>query len=61
MAAPNNSYGAYNNQSNPPPLCLNNISGNNFTAIFAAESANIYIASGGSTNSVLSIGWEDNL
>jgi hypothetical protein len=64
MAAPNASYGAYNNQTNPPPICIatfTNEPGNQFISSIILESSNIYYASTGANASLLVTGWEDNL
>lgn len=65
MAAPNNSYGAYSSNSNPPPLVAGAIyttTGNFFTnqsARFVLESANVYYASNVSTAALFAKGWVD--
>lgn len=66
IVAPNNSYGAYNSATNPPPMVISESSVS--TAIvgqaadFTVESTNIYYAAGvGSANKLFCFGWEDNL
>ena len=61
MAAPNNSYGAYNSTSNPPPLSINTPSGGAgaISGDITIESANIYFASN-TTYGLCCYGWEDN-
>lgn len=63
MAAPNNSYGAYNSGSNPPPLVNFPFVNSGAMAVrqtMTLESANIYFAGQG-TQSLYCAGWEDNL
>jgi len=59
MVAPNNSYGAYNNYANPPPLFLfNYYSAESSPFSFLLESSNIYYA--GTVNCLVTCyGWED--
>jgi len=61
MAAPNNSYGAYNSASNPPPcVTLSAASGvDGKTISFMLESTNFYYAASGGYCGIS--GWEDNL
>jgi hypothetical protein len=59
--APNNGFGGYNNQSNPPPmLAYSSTNDINAVGLIALESGNIYYI--GTTVSVLTcLGWEDNI
>lgn len=60
-AAPNNSYGAYNSTTNPPPLVLGtNGFATNVAVEFTLESTNIYYA-GAANCSMWCLGWEDNI
>lgn len=66
MLAPNNSYGAYNSTTNPPPYSTNPSTATYggvlcFPFDMALESANIYWASAVAGNSLFVTGWEDNL
>jgi hypothetical protein len=64
MVAPNNSYGAWNSTTNPPPLVVGNQSDTNFfsqTANLLLESTNIFYASNGSHTRLTCYGWTDNL
>lgn len=69
MVAPNNGYGAFNDQTNPPPVSLalvtavaGNITlANNVMGEFLLESTNVYY-SANTANSVLAcLGWTDNI
>lgn len=66
MAAPNNSYGAYNSNSNPPPMVLQN-GANEYMRIglrcmMILESTNVYYASNaGGGPGLACCGWEDTL
>lgn len=63
IAAPNNSYGAFNSTTNPPPL--NGVAPAATVAsqfgTFLLESANVYWASTGVSNLLMCMGWTDNL
>lgn len=65
MVAPNNSYGAYNSASNPPPMVLNcsgAILEESMSQDMMLESSNIYYASNASSGAVLfAAGWETNI
>ncbi|WP_230678950.1 hypothetical protein, partial [Streptococcus pneumoniae] len=65
MAAPNNSYGAYNSATNPPPLGFDTA-----TSVFNGstsqevllESTNVYYAADAGASAILFCnGWTDNL
>jgi len=59
MVAPNNSYGAGNSTTNPPPISANgNVSSSGW---FNLESTNIYYASDTASRGAFILGWEDNL
>ena len=65
IAAPNNSYGAYNSLTNPPPL-VNNLGTTgraNIIGEFVLESGNIYYASNatGSNDLMVCLGFEINI
>jgi hypothetical protein len=65
MAAPNNSYGAYNAASNRPP-CSISLAGLASGAAsipfdFVLESTNIYWAANGANSEFVCMGWEDNI
>jgi len=64
MVAPNNSFGAYNSSTNPPPCSGNwsaNMSGTRIGFDFALESSNIYWATINIAAQLYCFGWEDNL
>lgn len=65
MAAPNNSYGAYNSAGNPPPLMYCNpvitLLPNASSRVMTLESSNIYFASTSSNALLQCGGWKDNL
>lgn len=63
IAAPNNSYGAFNSSSNPPPLLADTISGQGGTSYgeFVPESANVYYAAETSACGLFCAGYRDNL
>lgn len=58
IVAPNNSYGAYSDVTNPPPI--SRLSRTSVTQDMLLESTNIYVALGG-TNAVRCAGWVDNI
>lgn len=63
IAAPNNSYGAFNSATNPPPLAsfaANGESGTYAMGSFVIESSNIYVAAIAGTL-MQSVGFVDNL
>lgn len=62
MAAPNNSYGAYNSATVPPPLMLS-LAGSTgrISDWLILESSNVYYASNGGNAQLFCLGWEDNL
>jgi len=63
MVAPNNSYGAFNSTTNPPPVSVSTSSGNNGGNVqldFVVESANVYWASSATGGILQCVGWEDN-
>jgi hypothetical protein len=64
MAAPNNSYGAVQSATNPPPWAFFQL-GAVFTEQipfeFLLESTNIYWANNAAANTLYCLGWEDNL
>lgn len=62
MCAPNNSYGAYNSSTNPPPC--SDTRGSNASAVpfeFALESTSIYYAANAAGNFMAVLGWTENL
>lgn len=60
MAAPNNSYGAYNSSTNPPPLVVPSSStGDVRMGDFLIESGNIYYAGAQADCSLFIRGWVD--
>jgi len=63
LAAPNNNYGNYISNTNPPPLgAFGNSGATDLTSgVMTIESSNIYWASNGSSCSLNIIGWEDNI
>ena len=63
MIAPNNSYGAFNSTTNPPPLNAISPTGTvaNTYGPLLLESSNIFWASTGAANLLICHGWEDNL
>lgn len=64
MAASNNSYGAANSTSNPPPCMRNGQAtgdGGGIQCAIMLETANIYYASGNAAAYLGVLGWEDNL
>lgn len=67
IAAPNNSYGAGNNPSDPPPMSRVEAGGSgtagydNTIGNFVLESTNVYYAADASTSSLRCLGWVDNL
>lgn len=64
IAAPNNSYGAYNSTSNPPPLVIATSSANaiNVLGTFVAEQTSSFFYSSNSADTFLAIqGYQDNL
>jgi len=66
MAAPSNSYGGFNDPTNPPPYCVavagggSNVGGS-LPFDMQLESTNIYWASSRSGDRLLCRGWEDNI
>ncbi|EJM20162.1 hypothetical protein PMI21_01064 [Pseudomonas sp. GM18] len=62
IAAPNNAYGAVN-ASPPPPMVVSNAgtSPNSAYIEMALESTNIYWASSAAPQSLICLGWEDNI
>jgi hypothetical protein len=62
MVAPNNSYGAYNSTTNPPPYVLDTyLAAWTQAADMLLESSSIYWISGSSLGQIFTHGWEDNL
>ena len=66
IIAPNNSYGAFNSITNPPPVQVSAGTGLSWSIPFdfALESTNIYTANnftGGAQSLVLAAGWIDNI
>jgi hypothetical protein len=65
IVAPNNSYGAYNSTTNPPPISANIQAGvfGVYTASkwMTLESSNIYWASNSATNTLFTTGFQMNL
>ncbi|MHA3117239.1 phage tail protein [Acinetobacter sp. ANC 4635] len=64
MVAPNNSYGAYNSATNPPPLMSQSNSATSstyLTGTIVPESSNIYYAANVAGSFLACLGWEDNL
>lgn len=63
IAAPSNSYGAFNSNTNPPPLIIGQTStgtNNASVATFNLESMNIYIAQQNASNRTQILGWEED-
>ena len=63
IAAPSNSYGAFNSNTNPPPLIIGQTStgtNNASVATFNLESLNIYIAQQNASNRTQILGWEED-
>ncbi|MDR3561260.1 MAG: hypothetical protein P4N59_07470 [Negativicutes bacterium] len=62
MIAPNNTYGAYNSTTNPPPVMWNGGAGYYLNMLFemGLESASVYAASQ-AYSGLFCAGWEDNL
>lgn len=60
LVAPNNSYGAAGQSSNPPPV-MSGIAGLGVQASMPLESSNIYYASNLATGYLCCFGWEDNI
>lgn len=61
IAAPNNSYGAYQSQTNPPPIYIGSGTGSgNAAALMPIESGNIYYATN-AAGGVACLGFVDNL
>ena len=61
MAAPNNNYGAYHSNANPPPVAVDISGAVNQVFYFILESGSIYWASNASTNTIGVLGWVDNI
>lgn len=63
-AAPNNSYGAYNSSTNPPPFGISasgSIVPSSVQGALVLESSNIYWSSNSPSSRLYIGGWEDNL
>jgi hypothetical protein len=63
ILAPNNSYGAYNDHTNPAPVILEtpNADFHNIVTSILLENTNFYWAANGASSFVSVFGWDDNL
>jgi len=65
ILAPNNSYGAYNSTSNPPPFLMKGDGSGSQSIItqfqMVLESTNVYYANQTGAANVYCSGWEDNI